>query len=92
MILGVVREAARRRSSPCLETAARQPARRGHRRPRRPQTLLEHRQALKIAPAQTLLMTNTLRGLDAIVARGVITPAERTAMVNVARIVLVSVF
>ena len=40
---------------------------------------------------KVLLMTNTLRGLDAIVARGVITPAERTAMVNVARIVLVSV-
>jgi hypothetical protein len=54
-------------------------------------TLLEHRAELKIAPAQSLLMTNTLRGLDAIVARGVITPAERTTMVNVARIVLLSV-
>jgi hypothetical protein len=54
-------------------------------------TLLEHRQVLKIAPAQVLLMSNTLRGLDAIVARGVITPAERSAMVNVARIVLISV-
>jgi hypothetical protein len=55
-------------------------------------TLLQHRQALKIAPAQIVLMTNTLHGLDAIVARGAITPAERTAMVNVARIVLLSVF
>jgi hypothetical protein len=55
-------------------------------------TLLEHRQKLKIAPAQTLLMSNTLRSLDAIVARGTITPAERTAMVNVARIILISVF
>jgi hypothetical protein len=55
-------------------------------------TLLDHRQELKIAPAQTLLMTNTLHSLDAIVARGTITPAERTAMVNVARIVLFSVF
>jgi hypothetical protein len=55
-------------------------------------TLLEHRDELRIAPGQTLLMTNTLRSLDAIVARGAITPAERTAMVNVARIVLLSVF
>jgi hypothetical protein len=55
-------------------------------------TLLDHRQELKIPPAQTLLMTNTLRSLDAIVDRGAITPAERTAMVNVARIVLFSVF
>ena len=39
-------------------------------------TLLEHRQALKIAPAQTLLMTNTLRSLDAIVARGVDHPGR----------------
>jgi hypothetical protein len=54
-------------------------------------TLLEHRQELGIAPAQTVLMTNTLRSLDAILARGAITPAERTTMVNVARIVLLSV-
>jgi hypothetical protein len=55
-------------------------------------TLLDHRQELRIAPALILLMTNTLQSLDAIVARGTITPAERTAMVNVARLVLISVF
>jgi hypothetical protein len=52
--------------------------------------LLEHRQVLKIAPAQLLLMNNTLRGLDGIIERGTITPAERATMVNVARIVLFS--
>jgi hypothetical protein len=55
-------------------------------------TLLEHRQELRIAPAKILLMNNAVRSLDAIVARGTITTAERTAMVNVVRIVLVSLF
>jgi hypothetical protein len=54
--------------------------------------LLANREVLKIAPAQCLLMTNTLRSLDAIVARGTITPAERVTMVNVARVVLLSLF
>jgi Peptidase family M28 len=54
--------------------------------------LLEHRASLKIPPAQTLLMTNTVRSLDAIVARGEITPSERSMMVNVTRIVLFSLF
>ena len=54
--------------------------------------LLEHRAALKLAPAQMFLMRNTIRSLDAIVERGEITPGERTGMVNVARIVLVSLF
>ena len=54
--------------------------------------LLENRALLKIAPAQTLLMTNSLRSLDAIVKRGDITPSERTGMVNVARIVLFTLF
>jgi hypothetical protein len=55
-------------------------------------TLLEHRQELKIVPAKILLMNNAVRSLDAIVARGTITPAERTTMVNVVRIVLLSLF
>jgi hypothetical protein len=54
--------------------------------------LLEHRAKLKIVPVQALLMTNTLRSLDVIVERGTITPSERTGMVNVARLVLFSLF
>jgi hypothetical protein len=54
--------------------------------------LLEHRRTLHIPAMQSLLMTNTIRSLDAIIERGAITPAERTGMVNVARIVLFSVF
>jgi hypothetical protein len=55
-------------------------------------TLLENRAALKIAPVQGVLMTNTVRSLDAILDRGTITPGERTGMVNVARLVLFSLF
>ncbi len=55
-------------------------------------TLLEHREELKIGPAQVLLMTNTLRSLDAIVARGTMTPEERTGVIRIARIVLISLF
>src|SRR5262249_55774968 len=54
-------------------------------------TLLEHRDRLKIGGTQALLMSNTLRRLDAIVARGSITPGERAGMVNMARLVLISV-
>lgn len=53
--------------------------------------LLAHREELKIGRAQVLLMSNTLRSLDAIIARGTITPAERTGMVRAAQIVLISV-
>ncbi len=55
-------------------------------------TLLDHRDTLKIGPAQVLLMSNTLRSLDAIVARGKMTPEERTGVVRVARIILLSLF
>ena len=54
-------------------------------------TLLENRDKLKIGVAQTYMMSNSLRRLDAIIARGSITAAERSGMVNVARIVLLSV-
>ena len=92
VILGVVREATRADQLPAWRPLPDNPLAEAIAVRDILRTLLEHRQALKIAPAQTLLMTNTLRGLDAIVARGVITPSERTAMVNVARIVLVSLF
>ena len=53
--------------------------------------LLKNREALKIGAAPLLLMRNTIRSLDAIVARGSITAEERTGVVRVARIVLMSV-
>lgn len=54
--------------------------------------LLEHRRELKIPAFQTALMNNTVRSLDAIVGRGEITPAERNGMLNVTRLVLLSIF
>ncbi len=54
--------------------------------------LLAHREPLKIGAPHTFLLSNTLRKLDAIVARGTITPGERAGMVNVARIVMISLF
>lgn len=54
-------------------------------------SLLENREALEIGATSLLLMNNTLRRLDAILARGSITPGERSGMVNMARIVLLAV-
>jgi hypothetical protein len=53
-------------------------------------TLLEHRETLKIGSTRALVMSNTLRSLDAIVGRGKITPDERTSVVRVARLILMS--
>jgi hypothetical protein len=55
-------------------------------------TLLANRLALQIAPLQVLMMNNSVRTLDAIVDRGSITESERATMVNVARLVLLSIF
>jgi Peptidase family M28 len=55
-------------------------------------TLLDHRDQLEIGAANGLLMRNALRTLDAIAMRGTITPEERTGVVRVARIVLMTVF
>lgn len=55
-------------------------------------TLLEHQETLKIGGAQALLMRNALRSLDGMIARGTITPEERTAVIRVARVILFSVF
>jgi hypothetical protein len=54
--------------------------------------LLEHRDSLKIGAAQGIMMSNTLRTLDGIVQRGSITADERTAIIRVARIILISIF
>lgn len=53
--------------------------------------LLENRLTLKIGGAQLYLMNNTVRTLDAIVERGSITSSERATMVNVARLVLITI-
>ena len=54
--------------------------------------LLEHRDGLKIGSSQAFLLNNTLRKLEAIVARGSITPGERAGMLNAARFVMIAVF
>ncbi len=53
--------------------------------------LLEHRKELKVGATQRLLMSNALKTLDVIVARGAITAEERTGVVRVARLILFSV-
>ncbi len=55
-------------------------------------TLLKHREALKINGFQTRLMTNSLESLDTIVKRGSFTVEERTSYIRVARIILISLF
>ena len=54
--------------------------------------LLEHREELKIGRVPLFVMNNALATLDAIIARGVMTPDERTGIVRAARIILLSVF
>jgi hypothetical protein len=53
--------------------------------------LLDHQDDLKIGAYPRALMKNTLRTLDWVVARGSLTPGERSTMVRVAQIVLISV-
>ena len=91
VILGVVRQAAAADALPGWKPADRPIAEAATIRDLL-KTLLANRAKLKIAPIQNLLMTNTMRSLDAIVERGVITPGERAGMVNVVRIVLLSLF
>jgi hypothetical protein len=54
-------------------------------------TLREHRDALKLQGLGLNVVQNTLTRLDAIVARGAITPEERTWMLRAAQVVLFSV-
>jgi hypothetical protein len=51
-----------------------------------------HRDDLRIGPASALLIANTIRSLDAILARGTVTPDERTAVIRFVRVILASVF
>ncbi|MEO6812034.1 MAG: M28 family peptidase [Isosphaeraceae bacterium] len=52
------------------------------------QRLLEHRDDLNIKPAIIALMTSTLRSLDEIIDRGVITAVERSRIVRTAQIIM----
>jgi hypothetical protein len=51
-------------------------------------TLLENRDALQIGAAQVFLMTNTLKSIDGMIARKAVTPAERTGLIRVARLLM----
>lgn len=53
--------------------------------------LIENREALGLGAAQMYLMNSTLHSLDGIVARGAITPGERAALIQAARIVLFTI-
>ena len=53
--------------------------------------LLDHRDDLKIKPLTVTLMKNTLRTLDEVIARGKITPGERSGILRVAQLTLFSV-
>ncbi len=53
---------------------------------------LAHNDELKIVGLPLLLIKNTLKSLDAIIARGTMTPEERTGVIRAARIILMSVF
>ncbi|MDR3639524.1 MAG: M20/M25/M40 family metallo-hydrolase [Isosphaeraceae bacterium] len=54
-------------------------------------SLYDNRETLQIGPTQVVLMSNTLRTLNAIIDRGAITASERAGVVSVARIILASV-
>jgi hypothetical protein len=53
--------------------------------------LLKNRENLEIGAASLFLMNNTVQTLDAIVERGVFTQAERARVIQVARVILISV-
>ena len=56
------------------------------------QTLLDHRDDLKIGGYQVLLIQQAIRTADKVAERGSITPQERTAIVRIAQVVLFTVF
>ena len=53
--------------------------------------LLKNQDKLRIRTAQLYLMNNTLKSLDAIIARGLFTPEDRAGVIQVARIILFTV-
>jgi hypothetical protein len=55
------------------------------------QCLLDHKEDLKIRPATAVLMRGSLRTIDGVIDRGKITPSERSGILRVAQLVLISV-
>jgi hypothetical protein len=55
------------------------------------QTLLDHRDELKLTDGQAARMTSTIEQLDAILQRGSVTPSERRWMLRMAQFVLFTV-
>ena len=55
-------------------------------------TLLEHKEGLKIGAYQMSLMRQTIRTIDEIAERGMMTPAERTRIARTAQVILFTVF
>jgi hypothetical protein len=53
--------------------------------------LIENRKALELGAAQMYLMNSTLLNLEGIIARGKITPAERSGVIQSARLVLLMI-
>jgi hypothetical protein len=55
------------------------------------QILIKNSARLKIAPIPLFVIKNALGTLDGIIARGTITPDERTLVIQAARVVLFTV-
>jgi hypothetical protein len=91
VICDVVRQAGSRPSLPKWQPAPDQDASEAATIREVLRSLLDNREALKIGATQVRLMTNTVRKLDDIVARGSMTAAERVGIVNLVRIVMISV-
>lgn len=92
VIHGVVKKAANEETSPKWNSAPDHPLQEALTIREVMRCLLDHREELKIGAAQVALMSNSVRNVDAIEARGTITAAERNVLVQVARIVLATVF
>ena len=56
------------------------------------QTLLDHKEALKIGDYQVALMGRTIRTIDEIAKRGTMTAAERSRIARTAQVILFTVF
>jgi hypothetical protein len=91
LICDVARHAAHADQAPRWTTAADNPFAEAVTIHNAMKCLYDHRETLQIGAAQVVLMSNTIRTLERIIARGSITPAERANVVSLARIILASV-
>jgi hypothetical protein len=92
MILGVVREAALADADPVWRDQPEYPVAEALAIRDVLRALLEHREALKIGGYQVALMTQTIRLIDQIAERNVMTPDERTRIARTAQVILFTVF